>query len=74
MIPEDPGFVNRVKLYKLYHYLNHYNLFGGGYYGSCTSILSDLTSKIKWNFYWALVFYNNHGVKFIYLYSCVWEF
>lgn len=40
------GFENRKQLYLLYHYLNHYNLFGGGYYSSAEGILRNLTSKI----------------------------
>ena len=37
-----PGFEERKQLYLLYHYLNHYNLFGSGYYGQCESILRRL--------------------------------
>lgn len=29
--PLDPGYAQRRDLYNLYHVLNHYNLFGGGY-------------------------------------------
>ena len=29
--PLDPGYDERRDLYNLYHILNHYNLFGGGY-------------------------------------------
>jgi fructosamine-3-kinase len=29
--PLDPGYARRKQLYNLYHILNHYNLFGGGY-------------------------------------------
>ena len=29
--PLDPGYATRRTLYNLYHVLNHYNLFGGGY-------------------------------------------
>lgn len=39
VIPKQPGFEERAELYKLYHYLNHYNLFGSGYRSSCTSII-----------------------------------
>lgn len=42
VIPRAPGFEDRQKLYQLYHYLNHYNLFGGGYYSMAESILQDL--------------------------------
>jgi len=29
--PLEPGWRERVELYGLYHLLNHFNLFGGGY-------------------------------------------
>jgi fructosamine-3-kinase len=38
-------FQHRVRLYNLYHLLNHFNLFGGGYAGavadSATALLRD---------------------------------
>ena len=37
--PLQPGYKGRVDLYNLYHLLNHLNLFGGGYAGSCRSII-----------------------------------
>ena len=40
-MPKQPGFEQRTELYKLYHYLNHYNLFGSGYRGQCTSIINS---------------------------------
>lgn len=43
VMPKQPGFEERVEVYKLYHYLNHYNLFGSGYRSSCTSILERFT-------------------------------
>ncbi|CAD7703653.1 unnamed protein product [Ostreobium quekettii] len=46
IIPRSPGFEERKKIYLLYHYLNHYNLFGSGYYGECQSLLSQLTRKL----------------------------
>jgi protein-ribulosamine 3-kinase len=42
LIPEDPGFSKRRALYELYHQLNHYNLFGGGYYNSASSLMQSL--------------------------------
>jgi fructosamine-3-kinase len=42
-IPKAPGFEERAEMYKLYHILNHYNMFGGGYYGECVSILKGLS-------------------------------
>ncbi|KAJ0974569.1 hypothetical protein J5N97_016534 [Dioscorea zingiberensis] len=38
---KQPGFENRRDLYMLYHYLNHYNLFGSGYRSSAMSIIDD---------------------------------
>ena len=37
--PLASGSRARIDLYKLYHLLNHLNLFGGSYLGSCVSIL-----------------------------------
>lgn len=37
--PLEPGYEDRRDIYNLYHLLNHLNLFGGGYAGSCRSIL-----------------------------------
>ena len=45
-VPKDVGFEQRQKLYKLYHYLNHYNLFGGGYKSECVSIMQYLLSQV----------------------------
>eukprot|EP00184_Porphyridium_aerugineum_P008174 CAMPEP_0184692486 /NCGR_PEP_ID=MMETSP0313-20130426/953_1 /TAXON_ID=2792 /ORGANISM="Porphyridium aerugineum, Strain SAG 1380-2" /LENGTH=388 /DNA_ID=CAMNT_0027150321 /DNA_START=94 /DNA_END=1260 /DNA_ORIENTATION=+ len=42
LIPKEPGWHERRKIYTLYHYLNHYNLFGGGYYNSAKAIIDDL--------------------------------
>jgi hypothetical protein len=30
----------------LYHYLNHFNLFGSGYYSQCRSIMEGLVPKV----------------------------
>lgn len=35
-------FEERRQLYLLYHYLNHYNLFGGGYKSQCVGIMNRL--------------------------------
>ncbi|MDT8403163.1 fructosamine kinase family protein [Sulfuriflexus sp.] len=40
--PLDPGYARRKKLYQLYHILNHFNLFGGGYAGQAESMLDEL--------------------------------
>lgn len=37
--PLEAGSEERLELYKLYHLLNHLNLFGGGYRASCIEIL-----------------------------------
>ena len=42
LIPEEPGFAQRRILYELYHKLNHYNLFGGGYYNDACSLMERL--------------------------------
>ncbi|KAJ8900236.1 hypothetical protein K2173_024876 [Erythroxylum novogranatense] len=41
VMPKQPGFDKRKELYLLYHYLNHYNLFGSGYRSSAMSIIDD---------------------------------
>jgi fructosamine-3-kinase len=43
LVPRAAGWEERRQLYSLYHYLNHLNLFGGGYYGQCEQALSRLT-------------------------------
>jgi len=40
--PLDTGFPQRIALYNLYHILNHYNLFGGGYQAQAASLLERL--------------------------------
>ncbi|HEX9734025.1 MAG TPA: fructosamine kinase family protein [Thermoanaerobaculia bacterium] len=37
--PLAPGTQERQEVYKLYHLLNHLNLFGGGYRSSCIDVL-----------------------------------
>ena len=44
VLPRAPGFERRQKLYQLYHYLNHFNLFGAGYYSPALRLLTELTS------------------------------
>jgi fructosamine-3-kinase len=36
------GHERRLKLYQLYHVLNHLNLFGSGYLGQALRLLRDL--------------------------------
>ena len=38
-MPENEGYGDRKDLYNLYHYLNHFNLFGGGYLSSAMHII-----------------------------------
>ncbi len=45
VIPKAKGFEDRKDLYQLYHYLNHYNMFGGGYYNQCVQIMERLNKK-----------------------------
>ena len=40
--PLDSGFKRRIKLYNLYHYLNHFNLFGPSYLDETEQIISIL--------------------------------
>jgi len=40
--PLDAGFQHRCDLYNLYHVLNHYNLFGGGYRQQASELLAKL--------------------------------
>ncbi|KAK4418698.1 Protein-ribulosamine 3-kinase, chloroplastic [Sesamum alatum] len=47
VMPKQPGFEQRRDLYMLYHYLNHYNLFGSGYRSSSMSIIDDYLRMLK---------------------------
>ncbi|GKA06475.1 protein-ribulosamine 3-kinase, chloroplastic [Tanacetum coccineum] len=47
VMPQQPGFEKRRDLYLLYHYLNHYNLFGSGYRSSAMSIIDDYLRVLK---------------------------
>lgn len=40
-LPKEVGFEQREKCYKLYHCLNHYNLFGESYRSDCLDLLQD---------------------------------
>ena len=42
LVPKTAGFEKRLKFYKLFHYLNHWNHFGSGYRGQSLSIMRDL--------------------------------
>ena len=45
--PVDKGYRQRKKLYQLYHILNHYHLFGGGYGQQVGSLMQELLPCIK---------------------------
>ena len=47
VLPPAPGRERRRDLYQLYHYLNHYNLFGGGYYSTSARLLERLAAQVK---------------------------
>jgi len=44
--PLDEGFQRRLPLYELYHTLNHFNLFGGGYAASCQRLIDQRLGKL----------------------------
>ena len=44
--PLNSGFSQRKTLYNLYHELNHFNLFGGGYASSAQSSIDQLLSHL----------------------------
>ncbi len=44
--PLDPGYRVRSKLHKLYHILNHLNLFGRGYLGQANALVEQLNSEL----------------------------
>jgi fructosamine-3-kinase len=43
--PVDPGYRTRKTLYNLYHILNHFNLFGGGYAGQAHGMVDALLAE-----------------------------
>ena len=45
--PLDPGYRLRKTLYNLYHILNHYNLFGGGYAGQAERMTERLLAELR---------------------------
>lgn len=44
--PLDAGYEQRIPLYNLYHILNHYNLFGGGYGRQAEQIIDRLLKAL----------------------------
>lgn len=45
--PLDEGYKVRKTLYNLYHILNHYNLFGGGYGSQAMGMMDRLLAEIR---------------------------
>lgn len=43
--PLDPGYATRKTLYNLYHILNHFNLFGGGYLAQAERMMGALLAE-----------------------------
>lgn len=41
-LPKQPGFEARQDVYQLYHYLNHYSIFGRTYRPQCMTLLRRL--------------------------------
>jgi len=44
--PLDPGYAVRRTLYNLYHVLNHYNMFGGGYGAQAQTMIERLRAEL----------------------------
>ena len=44
--PLHPGYESRRDLYQLYHILNHFNLFGGGYAGQAQHLIDRLLAQV----------------------------
>ncbi len=45
--PLDPGYATRRTLYNLYHILNHYNMFGGGYQAQALRMIATLLAELR---------------------------
>ena len=45
--PIDPGYKVRKTFYNLYHILNHFNLFGGGYASQAQGMIERLLSELN---------------------------
>lgn len=47
ILPIDPGYQTRKVLYNVYHILNHFNLFGGGYASQAQRMCEQLLSDVR---------------------------
>ena len=47
VLPLDSGYSVRKTLYNLYHIINHFNMFGGGYESQATGMIERLHSEIR---------------------------
>jgi protein-ribulosamine 3-kinase len=45
--PVDPGYKVRRTLYNLYHIINHFNLFGGGYRSQAEHMIDQLLAELR---------------------------
>jgi protein-ribulosamine 3-kinase len=45
--PLDPGYRSRKRLYNLYHIVNHFNIFGGGYGVQAQNMMEALLSELR---------------------------
>jgi len=45
--PLDPGYATRKTLYNLYHVVNHFNLFGGGYLAQAERMIQQLLGELR---------------------------
>lgn len=45
--PLDAGYATRKTLYNLYHIINHFNLFGGGYAGQAERMIERLLGEVR---------------------------
>ena len=46
VLPRAPGYPLRRELYNLYHVLNHFNLFGGGYVAQAGTMIKRLLAEV----------------------------
>lgn len=45
VLPVDEGYAQRKTIYNLYHILNHFNLFGGGYGSQANQMIQQILAK-----------------------------